>query len=974
MKILLIFYYYNFLYKATTIKVIMPIVLGNSNISYKENKSSINPYNALLFKNQKVGIGVDINSVLNHSLEVNGDINISSNSKYIINNANFGYSNLDHKLSAGTNISIDADFKINNTYTLPIASSSVIGGIRVGSNLSIDANGFLSTPSYTLQIASGAVMGGVRVGNNLSIDANGILSTPIPTLYILPTASDTVIGGVRVGTNLSIDANGFLSTHVPYTLPTASSSVIGGVKVGSNLSIDASGILSAPTPYTLPTSSVSIIGGVKVGNNLSIDANGILSAPTPYTLPTSSEYVIGGVKVGSNLSIDANGFLSTPSYTLPTSSVSIIGGVKVGSNLSIDANGILSAPPPYTLPTAPTATIAFTATFSDNSPSTHEPIGTNERYMIFTTTDINYTFTVPNGGINCDILLVGGGGGGGNHGGAGGGGDVIYKTNVTLPAGNCVVFVGNGGNGGIGDYNRGGDGYTSSITSTNASFISLFAAGGGGGGSYNQTPGTTPTAGSVIDGNYSSGGGGGGGAGGIGGGNSGGTGNSVSGNGGSNNSQNKGGGGGGAVGNGLDASDSGAGNGGSGLSSTIIGTVSTYGGGGGGGTWSGGTGGSGVDNGGNGGAYLVYQVAGTANSGGGGGGGGHWATNNNGVAGGSGIVIIRYRAFIYSTFIGGIRVGNNLSITGGVLSAPTPYTLPTASSSAIGGIRVGSNLSIDAGGILSTHTPYTLPTASDTIIGSVKVDGTTIAINTGVISYTGGIAQWGTSGNNIHNTNTLNVGIGTTNPQSRLHIYNNISGSTSLNINNIGTGSSVIELRKGDVDDAYSDFKIGNYDGDFFVKSSINGIDSDYIKMLGTNGAIYNFNNSLNWTQTSDRRIKENIEIASYDKCYENIDKLELNSFNYIKEFKTGNQDTNQLGFIAQEIEDIFPKSVFTNSYNSDELNIPDMLSIDIGQINYALYGAAKKLIKMNNDKELRLKRLEKILDIRRETHSNLRN
>ena len=418
----------------------------------------------------------------------------------------------------------------------------------------------------------------------------------------------------------------------------------------------------------------------------------------------------------------------------------------------------------------------------------------------------------------------------------------------------------------------------------------------------------------------------------------------------------------------MDASDSGAGNGGSGLSSTIIGTVSTYGGGGGGGTWSGGTGGSGVDNGGNGGAYQVYQVAGTANSGGGGGGGGHWATNNNGVAGGSGIVIIRYRAFIYSTFIGGVRVGNNLSITGGVLSAPTPYTLPIASDTVIGGIKVGNNLSIDAGGILSTHTPYILPTASTSVLGGIRVDGTTIAINTGVISYTGGIAQWGTSGNNIYNTNTLNVGIGTTNPQSRLHIYNNISGSTSLNINNIGPGSSVIELRKGDVDDAYSDFKIGNYDGDFFVKSSINGIDSDYIKMLGTNGAIYNFNNSLNWTQTSDRRIKENIEIASYDKCYENIDKLELNSFNYIKEFKTGNRDTNQLGFIAQEIEDIFPKSVFTNSYNSDELNIPDMLSIDIGQINYALYGAAKKLIKMNNDKELRLKRLEKILDIRRET------
>jgi hypothetical protein len=441
--------------------------------------------------------------------------------------------------------------------------------------------------------------------------------------------------------------------------------------------------------------------------------------------------------------------------------------------------------------------------------------------MIFTTAGINYTFTVPTGGINCDILLVGGGGGGGWNGGGGGGGDVIYKTNVTLPAGNCVVFVGNGGNGGR--YGTGGNGSTSSITSTNASFISLFAAGGGGGGGYAGYPGTTPTAGSVINGNYSSGGGGGDGFEGVG---NGGTGNGVSGNGG-NNSQLHGGGGGGATGNGLNA-----GNGGSGLSNSIIGTVVTYGGGGGGGTWQyAGTPGSGVDNGGNGGTFEVYAVAGTANRGGGGGGSG--SADLMGAAGGSGIVIIRYR------------------------SEPP-------------------------------------------------------AVN------------------------------------------------------------STIDLIRGTSSDANRDFKIGNYNGDFIVKSSINGIDSDYIKMLGTNGAIYNFNNSLTWTQTSDRRIKKNIEKASYDKCYENVDKLELNAFNYIKEFKTGNKDTKQLGFIAQEIKDIFPKSVFTNSYNSDELNIPDMHSIDIGQLNYTLYGAVKKLMEIKNDKDLRLKRLEDLLNIRGETHSNL--
>ena len=638
--------YYYLYRKPLRNKVIMPIFLGNSNISYKENKNSITPYNALLFKNQRVGIGVNINSILNNSLEVNGDINILSSSTYKINNANIGYSNLDHKLLAGTNISIGADFKVNNTYTLPSASSSVIGCVRVGNNLSI-LDGVLSAPSpYTLPTSSSSVLGGIRVGNNLSIDANSILSVPS---YTLPTASASVIGGIRVGNNLSI-LDGALSAPPPYTLPTASGAVIGGIRVGNNLSIDANSVLSAPpyTPYTLPTASSSVIGGVRVGANLTIDASGILSAPPPYTLPTASGAVLGAIKVGNNLSIDANSVLSAPPYTpytLPTASSSVIGGVRVGANLTIDASGILSAPPPYTLPTAS------------------------------------------------------------------------------------------------------------------------------------------------------------------------------------------------------------------------------------------------------------------------------------------------------SSVIGGVRVGNNLSITDGVLSAPSPYTLPTASTSVLGGIRV---------------------------------DGTTIAINADVISYTGGIPQWSKSENNIYNTNTLNVGIGTSNPQSKLHIIeeNNTSDSSTRTLIIQSTNNSIIELIRGTSSDANIDFKIGNYTstvhndyGDFIVKSSINGSDSDYIKII-PGGNIYNFNNSLYWTQTSDRRIKENIEIASYDKCYENIDRLELKRFNYIKEFKTGNKDTNQLGFIAQEIKDIFPKSVFTNSYNSDELNIPDMLSIDIGQINYTLFGAVKKLMEINYDEEMRLKRLEDFLNI----------
>jgi hypothetical protein len=159
------------------------------------------------------------------------------------------------------------------------------------------------------------------------------------------------------------------------------------------------------------------------------------------------------------------------------------------------------------------------------------------------------------------------------------------------------------------------------------------------------------------------------------------------------------------------------------------------------------------------------------------------------------------------------------------------------------------------------------------------------------------------------------------------------------------------------------DYKIGNFGGDLIIKSSIIGVDTDYFKISST-GAITNPTGTASWNTGSDRRIKENIARASYDKCYENIEKLELNRFNYIKGYNTVNKDITQLGFIAQEVYEIFPKSITSQAYYSDVLSIPDLLSIDVSQINYSLYGAVKKLMDINKDKERRLKKLECLLNV----------
>ena len=191
-------------------------------------------------------------------------------------------------------------------------------------------------------------------------------------------------------------------------------------------------------------------------------------------------------------------------------------------------------------------------------------------------------------------------------------------------------------------------------------------------------------------------------------------------------------------------------------------------------------------------------------------------------------------------------------------------------------------------------------------------------------------------------------------------------------LNNDFTNSSVEFIRRN-TNNVYTNFKVGNYNGDFKVISSISGSDVDYFKITTSGGpSIYNPTGSPSWATTSDKRIKENIEVASYDKCYENISKLDLYRFNYNKGFNNINKDINQLGFIAQEVNNIFPKAVSSYEFHNSNFDIPDLLSIDVTQINYSLYGAVKKLIEFNDYQTTRIKKLEQQIYINTIDTSNI--
>lgn len=108
--------------------------------------------------------------------------------------------------------------RLNQPYQLPTASANVLGGIKVGANLSIDENGVLSAQAstpYTLPIATANDLGGIKVGTGLTIDpVTGVLDNDNPTPatpYVLPTADANTLGGVKIGEGVSVAADGTIS-------------------------------------------------------------------------------------------------------------------------------------------------------------------------------------------------------------------------------------------------------------------------------------------------------------------------------------------------------------------------------------------------------------------------------------------------------------------------------------------------------------------------------------------------------------------------------------------------------------------------------------------------------------------------------------------------------------------------------------------------------------------------------------------
>jgi|APGre2960657373_1045057.scaffolds.fasta_scaffold15019_2 hypothetical protein len=178
--------------------------------------------------------------------------------------------------------------------------------------------------SYSLPVASLTELGGVKVGGRLSIN-NGVLSAD-DQQYTLPIAgtSSGVLGGVKVdGTTISI-TDGVITATYSYSLPIAevsASGQLGGVKVdGSTITI-TDGVITAPYTYTLPTATNFTLGGVRVdGSTITVTDGEISAVPTAVVVNRTTVTVTSGsLAAGATGTFDIIGFKSYLLFKIQTS-------------------------------------------------------------------------------------------------------------------------------------------------------------------------------------------------------------------------------------------------------------------------------------------------------------------------------------------------------------------------------------------------------------------------------------------------------------------------------------------------------------------------------------------------------------------------------------------------------------------------------------------------------------------------------
>ena len=395
------------------------------------------------------------------------------------------------ELLRGTNIDDKHDWKLGN-YAGDFKVISSISGIStdrltITSSGDLTYNGSINATSYLL--------GNVNILTKITETSNYVLSTSNILAAKVNLNDSNTSNYIASTSNILIkrlmDEDKFTSNYVLSTSNILVPRILSEVGFTSNYILSTSNILvprilsevGFTSNYVLSTSNIlvnRILSEVGFGSNYVLSTSNILAARlNAINSGSFSQWTTSNNMIYYNTSNVGIGTFAPISklhlYDIINNQTKLI--VQNNSNIVAIVAEVV-AEINNEIPREITVTDAIST-----------QIGTFDKMIVFpylgSATTKDYSFT-PTENLICDILVVGGGGGGGaNLGAGGGGGGILFSTNFNLNSDSSVLIE--VGNGGAGDTNAqdGINGGSSSITINSVKYT----ANGGGGGGAGYLPG-----------------------------------------------------------------------------------------------------------------------------------------------------------------------------------------------------------------------------------------------------------------------------------------------------------------------------------------------------------------------------------------------------------------------------------------------------------------------------------------------------
>ena len=148
--------------------------------------------------------------------------------------------------------------------------------------ISVSGGGSSGGGNYTLPTASSSTLGGVKIGAGLTINTSGVLSADVTASTLTAYAKITDLSAVAK-TGSYNDLTNKPTIPAVYTLPNATSSTLGGVKVGSNISVSDGTIsvtksnVTSALGYTPATTNNASFTGTTMVQTLTVSS--VLNIP-----------------------------------------------------------------------------------------------------------------------------------------------------------------------------------------------------------------------------------------------------------------------------------------------------------------------------------------------------------------------------------------------------------------------------------------------------------------------------------------------------------------------------------------------------------------------------------------------------------------------------------------------------------------------------------------------------------------------